>query len=203
MIHYQMCCLPVEESTRQDARPGQTLALFAHQILRDGFLTPEKGHRFHNPWLGGVGAEFRAEKPLHTSFNRSVNKGLVLIEDKQGRQINDDILAFEGGDDGVGGVGVGDGVDFDVGREGRLGALAGEDGEGQWGFGVDGFDQGGTEIPSCLLMRVPILTGIFAMEGKNVWMAYVRRWGWHSSVIETWWINYNMEWLVNTWNQTK
>ena len=131
MIHHQMASLPVEESTSQDARPRQTFAFFAHQIFRDGFLTPEKGHRFHNPWLGGIGAEFRAEKSLHPGFNRGVDKGLVLIEVKQGRQINGDILAFEGGDDGVGGVGVGDGVDFDVGREGRLGALAGEDGEGQ------------------------------------------------------------------------
>ena len=131
MVHHQTVSLPVEESTSQDARPRQTFAFLTHQIFRDGLPTPEKGHRFHNPWLGGIGAEFRAEKSLHPGFNRGVDKGLVLIEDEQGRQINDDILAFEGSDDGVGGVGIGVGVDCEVGMVGRIGALEGEDGEGQ------------------------------------------------------------------------
>lgn len=174
MIHHQISSLPVEETPSQDARPRQTLDFFAHQIIRDSLLTPKKGNRFHNPWLGSVGAEFRAEKSLHPGFDGGVDEGLVLIEDKKRRQVNDGILAFERGDDGVGGVGVRDGVDFDVGREGRFGALAGEDGEGQGGFGVDGFDQGGTEIPSCLFLII-ILIGIIAIEGENVYRAHVHR----------------------------
>ena len=132
--------LPVEETSVHHARPGQAGWLFADEILGDDFLGGKKGYCFDDAWLGGLGAIFWPEEPLYSHFDGCVDECLVLIDVERWRQINHDVLAFEGSDDFFFGVRVRDGMDFEVRRECRLGALAGEDGEIQGWFGMDGFD---------------------------------------------------------------
>lgn len=65
-----------------------------------------------------------------------------------GGHVDDGILVFESGDELVKGIGVGDAVDFDVGREGGFGGGAGEDLDvacEAW-VGVEGGEDGGSEV---------------------------------------------------------
>lgn len=57
-------------------------------------------------------------------------------------------MVFESRDELVEGIGVGDAVDFDVGREGGFGGGAGEDFDVacEAGVGVEGGEDGGTEV---------------------------------------------------------
>ena len=67
---------------------------------------------------------------------------------RNGSHIDNSILVFESGDELVEGIGVGDAVDFDVGRECGFGGGAGEDFDVacEAGVGVEGREDGGTEI---------------------------------------------------------
>ena len=65
-----------------------------------------------------------------------------------GGHVDDGILVFKSGEELVEGIGVGDAVDLDVGREGGFGGGAGEDFDVacEAGVGVEGGEDGGTEV---------------------------------------------------------
>ena len=65
-----------------------------------------------------------------------------------GGHVDDCILIFESRDELVKGIGVGDAVDLDVGRERGLGRRAGEDFDVtcESGIGIERGENGGTEV---------------------------------------------------------
>ena len=95
-----------------------------------------------------VCAEFAQHDPLHPCFDSRIDDRFVRGDFSNGGHINDSILVFESGDELVEGIGVGDAVDFDVGRECSCGGGAGEDFDVacEAGTGVEGREDGGTEI---------------------------------------------------------
>ena len=67
---------------------------------------------------------------------------------RNGSHIDNSILVFESGDELIEGIGVGNAVDFDVGRELGFGRGTGEDFDVacEAGVGVEGREDGGTKI---------------------------------------------------------
>ena len=65
-----------------------------------------------------------------------------------GGHVDNSVLIFESGDELIEGIGVGDAVNFDVGREGGFGGGSREDFDVacKAGVGVEGGEDGGTEV---------------------------------------------------------
>ena len=79
---------------------------------------------------------------------RRIDDRLVRSYFGDGCHVDDGILVLERRDEFVEGIGVGDAVDLDVGREGSFGGGAGEDFDVacEAGVGVEGGEDGGAEI---------------------------------------------------------
>ena len=125
------------------------MPLFTLHILPNLQLAPiDFRQRLRRLQLGHIRAKFTQYNPLDPGLDGRVDNRLVRRDFSDGGHVDDCILVCESGDELVKGIGVGDTVDFDVGREGGFGGGAGEDLDVacEAGVGVEGGENGGTEI---------------------------------------------------------
>ena len=120
--------IPVKESPNHQPRPRQALLLFTLHVLPYLHLAlVNLGQRLRRLQVRHVRAELTQYDPLHPRLYRRVNNRLMRSDFGDGGHVDDCILVFERGDELVEGIGVGNAVDFDMGREGSFGGGAGED----------------------------------------------------------------------------
>ena len=125
------------------------MALFTLHVLPNLHLAPVHLRQgLCRLQLRHVRAKLAQYDPLHPRLDRRVDNRLVRRDFGDGGHVDDGILVFESGDELAKGIGVGDAVDFDVGREGGFGGGAGEDFDVacETGVGVEGGEDGGTEV---------------------------------------------------------
>ena len=141
--------IPVEKGPDHQPRPREPLALFTLHILPNLHLAPVNLRQgLRRLQVGHIGAKLAQDYPFHSGCDGGVDDGLVGGDLVDGGHVDDCILVLESGDKFVQGVGIGDAVDLDVGRESGFGRGAGEDFNVacEAGVGVEGGEDGGTEV---------------------------------------------------------
>jgi hypothetical protein len=128
--------------------PDQSRALLALQIVDSIILPPKPRQDLQRPRSSPVTAKLGGKEPLYPRLGSGGDKVFLGCS---GRGCWDDgILALEGFNELILGVGFGDGVYLDVGREGGFGRLAGEYGDGEVWVCVEGGEDGRSNITAGL-----------------------------------------------------
>ena len=114
---------PVEEWTRDDARPADFL-LLALEVIDCALLCVEHGHDFEEARVDGVASVLGGQEALYASGDGGVDELVLVAEGDACDEREDGILALECGFQRVDGVVVG-ADDIDAGWEGGCRAFAG------------------------------------------------------------------------------
>lgn len=145
---YVGIAIPIEERPVDKSRPADAIALLALEIVYGALLTLEDRDQLDSFRIRGVAPELRGDEPLDPGLDGGVDdRGLCT--DTRAREGGDNgVLAREGGDERcLAEVCL---VDLDVGGKCGGALLAGEDGDIQPRFCIEGCEDGGTEVAASL-----------------------------------------------------